>query len=192
MGFGVAVLALCAIALFAWFPADIKGGFIERSLAGKPVPGDAFFPVLLAATLAALAAVQVLLALLRRGARAPGAGTGPDTGRLTAANLRFLAVFHLLVLAGIALMYWLGPATVAALKATGVLEVDYRQLSDTAPYKYLGYLAGGFLMTTGLIAFAEGRLRRRALLTVAVVLALTVLLFDVALNNVQLPPNADQ
>ncbi len=191
-GFGAALLALSLLALLVWFPNDIKGGFIEQGLAGKPIPGDAFFPVLLASALAALAALQMVLALLGRGTRPPGPGTDPQAGRLTAGNLRFLAVFHVLVLTGIGLMYWLGPAAVAAMNTLGVLDLDYRQLSDSAPYKYLGYLAGGFLMTAGLIAFAEGQLRRRALLTVAVVLALAVLLFDVALTNVLLPPNADQ
>jgi len=186
------MLAFAVAALMLWFPNDIAGGFIEASVAGRREPGDAFFPVLLASALAALATLQVVLALLGRGSRAPARGSDPDAGRLTRRNLRFLLAFHGIVLAGIALMWGLGPATVALLKAAGVLELDYRQLADTAPWKYLGYLAGGFLMTTGLIVYAEGRLRRRALLVVAIVLALALALFDLALTNVPLPPNADQ
>jgi len=192
VGFGAVLLALALAALAWWFPNDIKGGFIEASVAGRRVPGDAFFPVLLASALAALAAVQVVLALLGRGTRSPGPGSEPDAGRITGRDLRFLAWFHVIVLSGIGLMYGLGPAAVAAMKSVGVIDLDYRQLADTAPWKYLGYLAGGFLMTAGLIAYTEGRLRRRALLTVVIVLACTVALFDVALTNVLLPPNADQ
>ena len=192
VGFGAALLALAVAALSWWFPHDIKGGFIEASVGGRRVPGDAFFPVLLAVALAVLAAVQVLLALLGRGARAPARDADPDAGRLTARDMRFLASFHVVVLSGLALMYGLGPAAVAAAKALGLTDLDYRQLADTAPWKYLGYLAGGFVMTAGLIVYSEGRLRRRALVTVVIVLVCAVLLFDVALTNVLLPPNADQ
>ena len=88
-------------------------------------------------------------------------------------------------------MYWLGPLTVAAMDAIGLLEGTYRNFSDTVPYKYLGYLAGGAVMTLALIGWVEGRLRSTAAMIVIGVLAVAILLFDVALKNVLLPPNAD-
>ncbi len=60
-----------------------------------------------------------------------------------------------------------------------------------AMYKYLGYVAGGFLMTTGLIIWTEGTMRPRAILTVVIVLGFLILLLDILLHNIQLPPNAD-
>jgi hypothetical protein len=192
IGFGAVLLAASLAALLVWFPNDITGGFVEAGFGGRREPGDAFFPVLLASALAGLAAVHVVLALLGRGQRPPGPGADPESGRLTPRNLAFFAGFHAIVLAGLALMYGLGPLAVSLAKSVGLVDLDYRQLADSAPWKYLGYLAGGFVMTAGLIALVEGRLRRRAVLTVLIVLALAVLLFDVALTNVQLPPNADQ
>lgn len=185
IGFGAVVFGLALLALLVWFPNDIKGGFVETNHAGKLEPGDAFFPVLLTVAILLLSGCQVLVALLARRRASASAG------RLTRANLVFLILFHVIVVAGLALMFWLGPIVVALANALSGSELTYRQLVDTAPYKYVGYLAGAFVITTGLIAWAEGRLRRSAVLTVLAVLAVSVLVFDVLLTNVQLPPNAD-
>lgn len=183
LGFGAVVLAAALLALFVWFPADIRGGFYHVNAIGKTEPGDAFFPVLLAVTLAVLSGVQLLLSLLR-GAPATG-------GRLTARNLRFLATFVAICGLGLLIMYALGPVTVWLLRELGLLDAQYRNLTDTAPYKYLGYLAGGFLMTLALIAWTEGRIRLVAVITVLAVQAVAILIFDGLLTNVLLPPNAE-
>ena len=95
------------------------------------------------------------------------------------------------MLGGLTIIYWLGPLTVDALRGLGLLDLTYRQLIDTPPYKYLGFLAGGFGMTCGLIYMAEKKLRPVAVVAVLGVLAGAILIFDVLLSNVQLPPNAD-
>jgi hypothetical protein len=187
IGFGAVTLTAALLALFVWFPNDIVGGFIEQNYAGKSEPGDAFFPFLLASALLVLSAVQLLGALVQRANRDRDAGIG----KLTPANLKFLLLFYAIVVTGLTVMYWLGPLTTEALRAFGFIDQTYRQLVDTAPYKYLGYLAGGFLMTFGLITWAEGKVRPRAVFTVILVLAVSVLIFDILLNNIQLPPNAD-
>jgi len=187
IGFGAVMLTASLLTLVVWIPNDIVGGFIDTGLTGKPEPGDAFFPMLLAGTLLILSAVQLLSAAMNRAVRDPDSGIG----KISPENLKFLFVFYAIVLGGLTVMYWLGPLTVKALRITGVIDFTYRQLVDTPPYKYLGYLVGGFLMTAGLIFRAEGKLRRRAILAVVIVLTLSVLIFDVLLNNVQLPPNAD-
>lgn len=181
------MLAAALAALLLWFPSDIKGGFVETNFAGRLEPGDAFFPVLLASTLLVLSLVQLLGAVIDR------TQEGPDTpiGKLTPDNFRFLLWFCVIVLAGLAVMYWLGPLTTGLLRVLGIIDQSYRQLVDTAPYKYLGYVVGGFVMTVGLITLAEGKLRSRAILTVVIVLFLLVFIFDILLKNIQLPPNAD-
>lgn len=187
IGFGAVLFVLALLALFAWFPLDIRGGFVETDHAGKLAPGDAFFPVILTCTILVLAGLSVIGNLLWRRQQDDDA----SSGGLTRANLVFLAAFHAIVVAGLAIMYWLGPLVVALLDALGTMDLTYRQLVDTAPYKYIGYAAGGFLMTAGLIAWSEGRLTRRAVFTVLTVIAACVVIFDVLLINVQLPPNAD-
>ena len=187
IGFGAALLGFALWALFFWFPADIPTGFFFINSVGREEPGDAFFPIILASLLAGLSAIQVVLSWRNRRSDAEAHASGG----ITLANLKFLALFLAVVGTGLGLMYWLGPLTVAALNAVGFLEGTYRNFSDTAPYKYLGYIAGGFAMTLALIVWAEGRVRPVAVATVTAVLFVAILLFDVALRNVLLPPNAD-
>lgn len=187
IGFGVTVFVASLLAIFVWFPADIRGGFIHVNVTGKAEPGDAFFPILLSATLAILSALQVIISLLR--------GSPPITpgeqGRLTRDNLVFLAGFLAICVTGLAVMYGLGPVTAWTLQKFGLLDVGYRYLTDTAPYKYLGYVVGGISMTVALIAWTEGRVRLVSVLTVVIVLTTMILIFDQLLANVLLPPNAE-
>ncbi|MGI9382905.1 MAG: hypothetical protein ACR2PO_07105 [Methyloligellaceae bacterium] len=187
IGFGAVMFGLALLALLVWFPNDIKGGFVETNHAGKLEPGDAFFPGLLVTGILVLSGCQLLSAILNR--RQPPSGQAD--GKLSRDNLIFLILFHGIVATGLVLMFWLGPITTAIVNALSGGDVTYRQLVDTAPYKYVGYLAGALLITASLIAWAEGRLRPGALLTVLAVLAASILVFDVLLTNVQLPPNAD-
>jgi hypothetical protein len=184
IGFGAVVLVSALLALTVWFPNDIKGGFIDLNQTGKPEPGDAFFPVILACMLLVLSAAQLLGALFGRRPQAP-------SGRLTVENLKFLLIFYLIVLIGLTVMYWLGPMVVETLRSMGAIDQSYRQLVDTRPYKYLGYVTGGFIISLGLIVWAEGRMRVRAILSVVIVQALLILVLDILLRNVLLPPNAD-
>jgi hypothetical protein len=187
IGFGAALFVLALLALLVWFPNDIKGGFVETNFIGKIEPGDAFFPVLLAGAILVISGFHFLRALFSHVDKAPDA----RSGRLTRENFIFLAVFHVIVIAGLAIMYWLGPLTASLANLAGITDLTYRQLVDTAPYKYAGYIAGAFVMTASLITWTEGGLRRRSLFTVLTVIAGLILAFDVLLHNVQLPPNAD-
>jgi hypothetical protein len=184
IGFGVVVLAFALISLLVWFPNDIRGGFIVTNQVGKPEPGDAFFPVILASLMGGLAACQILFAVFRPRPEAQGS-------RITADNFKFLAGFCLVVGGGLAVMYWLGPILVATLNDAGVLDKTYRQLTDAYPYKLIGYVVGGFLMTMALIARAEGRIRPIGISTTVLVIAALIFILDVLLYNIQLPPNAD-
>lgn len=184
IGFGAVVLIVALVSLFVWFPNDIKGDFITISQGSNPEPGDAFFPVILAGLLLILGAGQFLFSVFGRKPQVP-------SGRLTSENLRFLLVVYAIIVAGLAIMYWLGPLVAGSGRLLGAMDETYRQLTDTAPYKYLGYVTGGFLMTVGLITLAEGRMRLHGLIAVATALALLIIVLDVLLYNIQLPPNAD-
>ncbi len=186
IGFGAIVLCLAVLALFVWFPNDINGGFMQVSAIGRDEPGDAFFPIILGVLLGGLGALQLGLSLLGRSLR-----TDDENPIIHCDNLVFLAKFLAIVGVGLFCMYWMGPLTVSALNALGVLDGTYRQLIDTAPYKYIGYVVGGFGMTAAIIIWTEGEVRRVALMTVALVLLVSILIFDIALTNVLLPPNGE-
>ncbi|MEZ5739040.1 MAG: hypothetical protein R3E68_05935 [Burkholderiaceae bacterium] len=187
IGFGVVVLVSALLAIFVWFPADIRGGFFNTTPIGKIEPGDAFFPVLLASTLALLSALQLTVSLLK--------GSPPhrdgEPSRLTRQNLRFLAIFLSICAIGLGIMFTLGPATVWIMRELGLTDAQYRHLTDTAPYKYIGYVVGGLIMTLALIVWTEGRLRRSAVIAVVAVLVVAIGVFDGLLTNVLIPPNAD-
>ena len=187
IGFGAVVFVASILAIFVWFPNDMRGGFFHINAIGNTEPGDAFFPSLLAATLALLSGLQLILSTLRGSpAVSPGA-----QGNLTADNIKFLMVFIGICVTGLLIMYTLGPGTAWVMRALGLIDLEYRYLTDTAPYKYLGYVTGGFLMTTTLIVWTEGKLRRVSIVSVLVVLAVSIIILDKLLTNVLLPPNAD-
>lgn len=184
IGFGIVTMTLSLLALFVWFPNDIVGGFIEVSAIGRTVPGDAFFPVLLAVGIFVLGALQALLAVRRALAGRPTVAR-----TLTRSNARFIAALAAIVLSGLALMVWLGPLVVDGLNVIGLLDGSYRNFSDTAPFKYIGFVVGGFAMTAALIVLTEGRVRRASLASITVVIAGAIIIFDILLKNVLLPPN---
>jgi len=187
IGFGVVILVASLLAIFVWFPADIRGGFFNTTPFGKVEPGDAFFPILLAATLAFLSALQLAISLTKG---PPNVASGTQT-RLTPHNIRFLAIFLTICAIGLAIMFVLGPLTVWVMQQFGLTDAEYRHLTDTAPYKYIGYITGGFLMTLTLIGWTEGRLRPAGIFAVVAVLVVAIVVFDVLLTNVLLPPNAE-
>jgi len=184
IGFGVVVLIAAILSLLVWFPNDIKGGFIELNQVGKPEPGDAFFPIILASMLVVLSCGQLVSVIF-------GPHSQHASGRLTFHNLKFLITLYAIIAAGLLVMFWLGPLVVNVLRAAGVVDNTYRQLADTVPYKYLGFVVGGFIISFGLIIRAEGMVRTRAALTVIVVIAVLIFILDILLHNIQLPPNAD-
>ena len=187
IGFGAVLFIFALFSLLIWFPLDIRGSFVETDHAGKLEPGDAFFPVLLAGAILLLSAIHIFKALILR--RQP---TQTDAqGRLTRDDLVFLVLFNVAVVCGLTLMYWLGPLTIAAANFVMGTDLTYRHLVDTVPYKYVGYCVGGFVMTASLIAWAEAGLRWRAVVAVLTVISAAIIVFDILLINVQLPPNAD-
>lgn len=188
VGFSATLAAFAAVALFVWFPRDIAGGFIVRNAVGKIGPGDAFFPVLLASAILILSLLDLALNGVRSARNVPPAST---VGRLTFGNLVFLVRFHAAVLAGLIVMFWLGPALVAVQNELTGGALQYRQLADAVPYKYVGFVAGGLIVTLPTIAWAERRWSVRSALIALFVVVMMIVVFDVLLKNVQLPPNAD-
>ena len=181
IGIGLCGMVFAIAALMVWFPNDIKGDFMELTRSGKPEPGDAFFPTLLAGFIAFFSFIQIAIGAFRSPANES------DYKRITLDNLFFLFVLTMIILSGFGLMYWTGPLMVNLFDSAE----SYRLLIDTAPYKYIGFVTGGFFMIFSLITWTEGHIRFRTVLSGVILLFLLILIFDVALTNIQLPPNAD-
>lgn len=187
LALGLIFTAFALLTLLVWIPNDIETGIVEKVRRRVEV-GDAMFPVVIAT---ALLIVSALLAItsawdIRRG------GAEDSDGRLTLANGRHLAWLIAVIAISLALMVWTGPVVVTAFNAFGADLGSYRELRDTVPYKYLGFILGGLFLVVGLITAIEGRPRLNALLTAVGAVAALILLYDLPFDDLLLPPNGDQ
>jgi len=180
---GLFFVALALLLLFAWIPLDVESGITERHRRRISI-GDAMAPTFVAIGFLLCGAAQAWSAWRQRSAERSGAGL--DLG-----NLTYLAALIGLSVVALALMRWLGPAAVELARSLGADVSSYRELRDTAPWKYVGYLAGGFVLVFGLIAFIEHRLSWRTALIALLATAILAALYDLPFDDLLLPPNGD-
>ncbi|SET94027.1 hypothetical protein [Paracoccus homiensis] len=175
LGCGVVVLALTALAF--WVPNDSATGLIVKQR-GRLSIGDAMAPT------AALALILVagLLILFEKGKPAP---------RITSRNLRFLIAFTGVFFVSLAVMRWAGPAIIWTMGGLGLTEHSYRDLRDTAPWKYAGFVIGGTGLVATLMCMIEGRASWRAVLVGLLAVAALIAVFDLPFPDLLLPPNGD-
>jgi hypothetical protein len=172
----LAVLAILGaiLAIAIWIPSDSASGLIETVRRQTRV-GDALGPTV-AASFILFGGLMLLLRPV------------VSEARLTGQNLTFL----LLILAGfalcIALMRWVGPLAVQLFAGP---EATYRDLRDSAPWKYLGFLAGGWSMVFAMICRGEGRLSWRAALIAVLACLALIAVYDLPFDDLLLPPNGD-
>jgi hypothetical protein len=177
LGLGCMLFALAL--LFVWIPADTESGILER-VRGHQVIGDALAPTVVGWALLFSGLLVTVGAL----SRDFGAG-------LTLANLTYLIRLTIVLVVSLSLMRWTGPFVVDTVRFLGADLGAYRDLRDMAPWKYLGYLAGGSFLVTALIAMVEHRLRwRQILIGFAAALAFA-LIYDIPFQSLLLPPNGD-
>ena len=176
---GLATVAFGLLALLLWIPMDTETGILERVRTRIEI-GDALAP-------SAAAAVMVLagLLLLIQETRRPGP-IGPAI-----ASLHHLLVLLAIFACGFGLMRWSGPAVVGAYSLLFQDLESYRNLRDTAPWKFVGYLLGGTFLIWMLMGWAESKLTRKQL-AVAVTASLALAaIFDLPFEDLLLPPNGD-
>ncbi len=174
----LAILGL--LGLVFWIPNDIDTGLVD-TFRRQTFIGDALIP-----TIAVSAILLCSCLLFISGLRNKTDETVHDNS-LGREALGFLLIVAAIVTVSLVLMFWLGPLTVSVFED----ESSYREMRDTVPYKYLGFLVGGSSLMIGLISLIEGSIRpRRVVLAVASVLLLIVV-FDVPFDSLLLPPNGD-
>lgn len=176
---GLILVGFAVILLFVWIPLDIETGLIEQ-IRRRVVIGDAAAPTI--AALFVLIGALLLITLERR---------TPDQPSVEADSLRF--VFSVIALFSISLlvMRYLGPLLVSAADTIFHGPLEYRLLRDTAPWKYLGYFAGGTLLVAGLISLVERRLTLATIVIGAIAAILFMAIFDLPFDDLLLPPNGD-
>lgn len=173
---GVFCLVCASLALFWWIPLDTETGLIEKVRSQTSI-GDALAPTVAACVLALAGA----LLCWRSSASDEALGLG-------ATQAVFLSKLFLVVFLSLMLMRWAGPLM---LLAVGRGMEDYPNLRDTFPWKYIGYLLGGFSLILGLIALVEHRLSWRAVWVALGTTVALIVIYDLPFDHLQLPPNGD-
>ncbi|MEM7428027.1 MAG: hypothetical protein AAF441_18190, partial [Pseudomonadota bacterium] len=172
--------------LLWWIPADTETGVLVEDRYSIEV-GDAMAP-----TMVAVGILIVSLALIAGawlGRTKPPADEQEQLIGISPDNFKSVLWMVLLLAGSLVFMRWGGPAVLAVLRSLGADLPEYRLLSATVPYKYIGFASGGFVMVAGLISWIEGRLSWRAVLIALGAVTGLILIYDVPFNSLLLPPN---
>ena len=182
LGIAAVVAAFALLTLGVWIPADVESGVVE-TFRRRTVIGDAMAPTAVAIGMVVAAALLVASAFLK---------PRREAAALDRQSLAFVTRFAAAIAVGLALMSHTGPLVVDAIGAIAGAVGSYRELRDTVPYKYLGYLLGGTAMVAGAIAVVEQRFTRSAALAAVLATLILIVLYDLPFDDLLLPPNGDQ
>lgn len=182
LGLAGAFAVFAATTLGLWIPGDVESGIVE-TFRRRTTIGDAMAPTAAAVGMLAAALALGCAAVLR-----PQRAADP----LDRNSLLFVACMAAVIGAGLVLMVHTGPLAVEAVNALGGGIGSYRELRDTFPYKFLGYVLGGSVMVAGMIAVIEQRLSAAPLVAAALATLALAVLYDVPFDDLLLPPNGDQ
>lgn len=178
----LAFLVLGLIAAFLWVPLDSETLPIYE-FRRQTYIGDSMLPMVAAMGIAICAAVHLLISWRRQRKEAE-----PPFDALTAV---FFALFFAIIALSFVLMFWGGPAALALFGPSGEEPVTYRQMRSTLPWKYIGYVLGGFTLVFGVTSLIEGKLTLHRAISSILAVAFLILLFDVPFDTILLPPNGD-
>lgn len=171
---GIGIVAFSLVAVWFWVPMDTGSGIVEK-IRGSLKIGDALAPTV---AFALLGLAGMILVFEARGAK--------DVSRLDSRDLAFMLIVSGIYLVAMLLMRWTGPL------AAGILsEETYRNLRDTLPWKYLGYVAGGSFLIGTLISLAQRRFSIRVYLVGLAASLILAMLYDLPFDDLLLPPNGD-
>jgi len=88
-------------------------------------------------------------------------------------------------------MRWTGPIIVHLLGVGADQGIGYRELRDTAPWKYLGYVTGGTVLITATITLASRVFKPRFLLIGFGMACVMAAIYDLPFEDLLRPPNGD-
>ncbi len=189
----VIFLAFSVFALGWWIPNDVESGVLleeRRSI----VIGDAMAPTMTAIGMLVVSGALLIGALLQRPSTKAGQPIDmiERTIGISRDNFANMAALLAVLVGSLVCMVWAGPLLVGALQATGYDVPNYRLLTDTVPYKYVGFALGGVILVFGLISWITGRAALRGLLTAVAAVAVLIIVYDVPFDTLLLPPNGSQ
>ena len=163
-------LAFAVVLVLVWVPLDAGTGLFEK-VRRRFVIGDALGPTVAGVVIAIGAAIAWL--------RPSRSVTLSRNNVLWMLCLLGLFIFSLVT------MRLAGPI------AATWTESGYRPLRATAPWNYIGYLAGGTLLIGGLTGLASRRFAARDFVIGFGAALVIALLYDLPFDGLILPPNGD-
>ena len=173
---GAVTVVFALVLLLLWIPNDIDGDLINvvrrRASIGDP-----------------LAPTMTGFLVLFSGVMLVATGLFQPVGKeaFSLGNLIFLICTALFCTVFVSLMLFTGPVLVAVFN----VAEDYRQARALVPWKFTGYLLGGFVLVVGLVGAVERRVSRRTLVLAVLVPLVIALLYDLPFDDTLLPPNGD-
>ncbi|HJO86983.1 MAG TPA: hypothetical protein QF359_08485 [Rhodospirillales bacterium] len=185
VGLAVFLVIAAAATLFIWIPNDIETGVVE-TFRRRVTIGDAMAPTMVAAALLVVSILMGVTAYFGGRQQKHAAKAGLDKQSFT-----FLLRLTIAVGLGLGLMVYTGPVIVDIINSFGGEIGTYRHLKAAFPYKYLGYVLGGFFMVFGLIRVVENRFSASAAWASIIAVLVLTILYDVPFENLLLPPNGD-
>ena len=189
LGIGLMFALASIVTLVWWIPNDIETGVLVQDRYAIEV-GDAMAPTAVAVGILIISLALAISSYF--GNADASADLLERTVGLTYANLLSLAASGAVLFVSLACMVWAGPIVVEALRANGADLPEYRLLTDTRPYKYIGFAVGGFILVCGLISWIEGRVSLRAAMTAVGAVIVLIVVYDVPFDTLLLPPNGSQ
>lgn len=172
------------LTVFVWIPNDSETRMIE-TFRRQTTMGDAFLPMVAAAIITICAAIHFVLTLMRNDLHDT---ERPVFDRYSAA---FMLQLITIIAVSLALMYWTGPLMVKLFAQSEAVEISYRQMRSTYPYKVAGFVFGGFTLVFAVTCLIEGRLKWWRVVSSLLVVAVLLMIFDLPFDNIILPPNGD-
>ena len=183
-------LTFSSFALFWWIPNDVESGILleeRRSI----VIGDAMAPTMTALGMLVISGALLIGSFFQTPVSKPDDLIERSIG-ITTGNFANMAALLTILAASLACMVWAGPLTVMAMQALGFDVPSYRLLTDTIPYKYIGFSLGGIVLVYGLISWITGQMGLRVWLTALGAVTVLIFVYDVPFDTLLLPPNGSQ
>lgn len=176
-------VVFAGLAVFVWAPLDSETAAIYEFRRQVSI-GDAMLPMVAGGGILLFSVAHLMLQLHRQ-------SQAEDQPPFDRATILFFVNFGGVLALSLALMFWAGPLALSLFGPTGDEPVTYRQMRSTFPWKYIGFVLGGFTLVFGLTSLIEGRIRWvRVFSAILTVLAL-IFIFDVPFDTTLLPPNGD-
>ena len=176
---GLFCIAVALVLIFIWIPLDTRTGIVERAR-GRFIIGDALAPTV-AAGFVLLGGIIVLI-FERNDENQPV---------LSKTKIQFVLSLTAVIIVAFGVMRYAGPAAVELANLFREEPLEYRLLRATPVWKHIGYVVGGVILVSGIIAIVERKLSRRALLTGLAVVVVLIAVFDLPFDDLLLPPNGD-